>query len=80
MTDFLNALSLFWEFVNHPVWLPIILAVVGMAYFAVMYIKAERVTNKHRAEVQQKIVNNAYGEYVRHKYCAQNSSNEKTGS
>ena len=42
--------------------------VVGIVYFAVMYYKANRVVDKHRKDVQQKIVNDAYADYIHKKY------------
>lgn len=84
MNGFLDILSLIWDFVNHPIWVPVILAGVGIVFFAVTYIKVNRAVNKYRAEVQQKIVNNAYSDYIQHKYSTQitdeKSSDEKTAS
>ncbi len=33
-----------------------------------MYYKANRVVDKHRKDVQQKIVNDAYADYIHKKY------------
>ena len=57
MDKFSDVLNLIWDFVNHPIWFPSALAVVGIIFFVVMFIKANRIVDRHRAEVQQKIVN-----------------------
>ena len=59
MDKFSDVLNLIWDFVNHPIWFPAALAVVGIIFFVVMFIKANRIVDRHRAEVQQKIVNEA---------------------
>lgn len=64
MDKFSDVLNLIWDFVNHPIWFPAALAVVGIIFFVVMFIKANRIVDRHRAEVQQKIVNEAYGDSV----------------
>ena len=32
MNVFLDILSLIWDFVNHPIWVPVILAGVGIVF------------------------------------------------
>lgn len=75
--DFLNRI---WIFLNHPLWVPLIIAVTGAVFFAVMYIRANRAVDKYRAEVQQKIVNDAYAEHIHQKYGVRQSESEKTSS
>lgn len=55
MDKFSDVLNLIWDFVNHPIWFPAALAVVGIIFFVVMFIKANRIVDRHRAEVQQKL-------------------------
>ncbi len=73
--DFLNRICIF---LNHPLWVPLIIAVAGAVFFAVVYIKANRIADKYREEVQQKIVNDAYAEHIRQKYDRQDECKETT--
>lgn len=70
MDKFFDILNLIWEFLNSS-WMLAIIAVIGIIYFAVTYIKADRLVNQYRAEIQQKIVNDAYADYIHHKYGVQ---------
>ena len=79
MDKFSDVLNLIWDFVNHPIWFPAALAVVGIIFFVVMFIKANRIVDRHRAEVQQKIVNEAYGDSVSRRYGTQQPT-EKSGN
>lgn len=38
MNVFLDILSLIWDFVNHPIWVPVILAGVGIVFFLLLRI------------------------------------------
>lgn len=73
--DFLNRI---WIFLNHPLWVPLVIAVAGAVFFAVVYIKANRIADKYREEVQQKIVNDADAEHIRQKYDRQDERKETT--
>lgn len=64
LLDFFNSI---WNFLN-SFWIPLTIVVVGIVYFAVMYYKANRVVDKHRKDVQQKIVNDVYADYIHKKY------------
>lgn len=79
MDKFSDVLNLIWDFVNHPIWFPAALAVVGIIFFVVMFIKANRIVDRHRAEVQQKIVNETYGDSVSRRYGTQQPT-EKSGN
>ncbi len=79
MDKFSDVLNLIWDFVNHPIWFPAALAVVGIIFFVVMFIKANRIVDRHRAEVQQKIVNEAYSDSVSRRYGTQQPT-EKSGN
>lgn len=76
MEKFFNILNAFWDFMNHSIWFPAVLAVAGIVFFAVMYIKTSRAVDKHRAEVQQKIVNDVYNDYICCKYAGRKSDKE----
>ena len=77
MDKFLDILNSIWNFFNHPVWFPVILAMVSIVFFVVLFHRANRVIDKHREEVQRKIVNDAYGDYISHKYCFQRPDKRK---
>ena len=59
MDGLLGFLNSIWNFLN-SFWIPLTIAV--------MYYKANRVVDKHRKDVQQKIVNDAYADYIHKKY------------
>lgn len=72
-SDFLNTIG---AFINHPIWLPAIIAIVGIIFFVVLFFKANRDVDKHRTETQQKIVNDTYSGYIGHKYQHQELTKE----
>ena len=67
MDGLLGFLNSIWNFLN-SFWIPLTIVVVGIVYFAVVYYKANRVVDKHRKDVQQKIVNDADADYIHKKY------------
>lgn len=76
MNEFLDTLSQIRDFFN-SVWFPAAVAVVGIVFFVVMFVKANRTVDKHRKEVRQKIVNDAYAEHIRQKYPARHKDNQE---
>lgn len=73
--DFLNRI---WNFLNHPLWGPLVIAVAGIVFFVIVYIKANRIADRYREELQQKIVNDAYAKHIRQKYGVRQDESEKT--
>lgn len=68
MDKFLDLLNTLWDFINQSFWFPAIIAIICIVLFAFLFFKANRDVDKHRAAKQQKIVNDAYGEYIHQKY------------
>ena len=79
MVKFSDVLNLIWDFVNHPIWFPAALAVVGIIFFVVMFIKANRIFDRLLEEVQQKNVNDANGDSFSRRYGTQQPT-EKSGN
>ena len=78
MDQILDFLNLIWNFLNHPLWVPLVIAVAGIVFFVIVYIKANRIADRYREELQQKIVNDAYAKHIRQKYGVRQDEIEKT--
>ena len=64
MENFLDILIQIRNFLN-SYWFPLSVAIIGIIAFAIMYFKANRMVDKHRQDVQQKIINEAYEEQAK---------------
>lgn len=54
MNEFLDTLSQIWDFFN-SFWFPAAVAVVGIVFFVVMFVKANRKVDKHRRKSGKKL-------------------------
>ena len=59
--DFIKELS--WDFI-----VPLTIVIVSVVYFIVAFSKENKRVNKHRKDVQQKIVNNEFAKRIADKY------------
>ncbi len=64
MEKSIDNLTKIWDFMN-SYWFPLCVAIIGIVTFGIMFFKANRHVDKHRKEVQQKIVDDAYAEYTK---------------
>ena len=64
MENFLDILTNLGVFLN-SYWFPLLLALICILFFAVMFFRANRMVDKHRQDVQQKIINEAYEEQAK---------------
>ena len=56
MDKFSDVLNLIWDFVNHPIWFPAALAVVGIIFFVVMFIKANRIVQRFNKKLSMRLM------------------------